>query len=572
MKLIIEDDEGRKTVVPFVREEISIGRQEGNTIRLTERNVSRKHARLLRSNGSVEVEDLGSFNGVKVNGDRIEGRLPVQEGDLIEIGDYDLAIENEATDAPPNGGVAAQDTGRAPTLPGTNGSSVTPASGRAATKPGGPDDAPDDDGGPPRSQSTAVIRTNNLADQAREVRDLAPEERPKIVIVSGDQAGQECVLEKSVFGIGRTNGDNDLAINHRSISRNHAKLVLEADGSWHAIDLQSANGLRVNGEDYADAPIASGDLLEFGHVKVRFVGPGETYNYTAEDERTPTPRRAGASSDGSSMKLYGIIGGGVAVVAIAAGLYFVLGNKPQTPKVNPHVSPPLAANPLPAAHPTLPLPPGPAPLPSAPPTPAVTQTPEPAPPAEEPEKPAKVNRRQLAEWISAGKAAIKAHQLPVAEEKLKAAQDMAPDDPGVARLEKLLQAAKDREEQRAERQKNRKPAAAAPAETNEEPAEEAPAPTPKVDKHAKAVQTYQDALALMSSKDYRGAVVKLQKALTFDSGMADAHKAIGICYAKLNEPDKGAVHYEQYIKLKPNAPDAATVRAMLKAYYQQHGQ
>ena len=40
MKLIIEDDEGRKTVVPFARDEITIGRQEGNTIRLTERNVS----------------------------------------------------------------------------------------------------------------------------------------------------------------------------------------------------------------------------------------------------------------------------------------------------------------------------------------------------------------------------------------------------------------------------------------------------------------------------------------------------------------------------------------------------
>src|SRR6185503_15470220 len=48
LKLIIEDDEGRKTVVPFVRDEITIGRQEGNTIRLTERNVSRRHARLVK--------------------------------------------------------------------------------------------------------------------------------------------------------------------------------------------------------------------------------------------------------------------------------------------------------------------------------------------------------------------------------------------------------------------------------------------------------------------------------------------------------------------------------------------
>ena len=45
-KLIIEDDEGKTTVVPLIRDEITIGRKEGNTIRLTERNVSRRHAKL----------------------------------------------------------------------------------------------------------------------------------------------------------------------------------------------------------------------------------------------------------------------------------------------------------------------------------------------------------------------------------------------------------------------------------------------------------------------------------------------------------------------------------------------
>src|SRR5262245_56136100 len=95
MKLIIEDDEGRKTVVPFVREEITIGRQEGNTIRLTERNVSRRHARLIRQNGHVLVEDLGSYNGIRINGEKIQGQTPVRDGDLIQIGDYDLAIQSE---------------------------------------------------------------------------------------------------------------------------------------------------------------------------------------------------------------------------------------------------------------------------------------------------------------------------------------------------------------------------------------------------------------------------------------------------------------------------------------------
>src|ERR1700745_3742770 len=92
-KLIIEDDEGKPTFVPLIRDEITIGRKEGNTIRLTERNVSRRHAKLLKQNGSVFIEDLTSYNGIKVNGDRIAGRAPVNEGDRIQIGDYQLALK-----------------------------------------------------------------------------------------------------------------------------------------------------------------------------------------------------------------------------------------------------------------------------------------------------------------------------------------------------------------------------------------------------------------------------------------------------------------------------------------------
>ena len=114
MKLIIEDDEGRKTVVPLVRDEITIGRQEGNTIRLTERNVSRRHARLVKENGHVLIEDLGSYNGVRVNGEKITAPTRIKEGDLVEIGDYDLGIQGklEALTATPAAG-----TVRPPTIP-----------------------------------------------------------------------------------------------------------------------------------------------------------------------------------------------------------------------------------------------------------------------------------------------------------------------------------------------------------------------------------------------------------------------------------------------------------------------
>ena len=93
MKLVIEDEVGTRTVVPFTGGEIIVGRTaEGGGLRLADRDVSRRHARFLHVNGVASVEDLGSLTGTRVNGERITGRRRLREGDLIEIGGYDLAV------------------------------------------------------------------------------------------------------------------------------------------------------------------------------------------------------------------------------------------------------------------------------------------------------------------------------------------------------------------------------------------------------------------------------------------------------------------------------------------------
>src|SRR5260221_1932420 len=97
-KLVIQDDEGKTTVVPLIRDEITIGRKEGNTIRLTERNVSRRHARILRNNGEVQVEDLGSYNGIRVNNARIAERVSLRISDQVQIGDYKLYLKAEGVE------------------------------------------------------------------------------------------------------------------------------------------------------------------------------------------------------------------------------------------------------------------------------------------------------------------------------------------------------------------------------------------------------------------------------------------------------------------------------------------
>src|SRR5512138_3460260 len=110
MKLVIEDEAGTRSIVPFAGDAIVVGRAAAEvTFALGERNVSRRHARFALQNGSVFVEDLGSLGGTRVNGERITGRRKLREGDLVQIGDYDLAVLEEAP--------AAAGAGAPPPLP-----------------------------------------------------------------------------------------------------------------------------------------------------------------------------------------------------------------------------------------------------------------------------------------------------------------------------------------------------------------------------------------------------------------------------------------------------------------------
>jgi pSer/pThr/pTyr-binding forkhead associated (FHA) protein len=232
IKLVISDNEGTTTVVPLVRDEVSIGRKEGNTIRLTERNISREHCRIQRSNGSYVIHDLGSYNGVVINGQRIAGESQVKPGDEIRIGDYTLLLQTEAPDQP----VAKPD--------------VAPA------------------------------------------QAVAPGARPpaRLVVLTPPVAGAEFSLpERGELRIGRA-PELDITLDHRSVSREHAKLACDA-GEVRVIDRGSVNGVVVNGEKVNEARLAPGDVVELGDVLLRFVGTGEHYVFDPEEARTLARRK-----------------------------------------------------------------------------------------------------------------------------------------------------------------------------------------------------------------------------------------------------------------------------------------
>jgi pSer/pThr/pTyr-binding forkhead associated (FHA) protein len=76
-------DRGRifRNLVPPV----TIGREEGNSLRLNDERVSRFHAKVQQDNGDIILTDCESTNGTRVNGNVVQIRR-LRPGDRIHVG------------------------------------------------------------------------------------------------------------------------------------------------------------------------------------------------------------------------------------------------------------------------------------------------------------------------------------------------------------------------------------------------------------------------------------------------------------------------------------------------------
>src|SRR5688572_15439028 len=205
-KLTIQDDQGNKTAVHLVRDEYTVGRDEVNAVRLTERNISRRHARFARLNGEWRIQDMGSYNGCYVNGARVADTQSLMHGDLIQVGDYRLTVEDESLANNREDGVL--------TIPG---------------RPG----------------------MNTQSD--------------RLVLMAGPGQGQEFVLSAQRVVLGRGE-ECEVSINHPSVSRVHAEIRKVGEGHHELVDLGSANGVRVNGVELPSAMLDARDVIELGDV------------------------------------------------------------------------------------------------------------------------------------------------------------------------------------------------------------------------------------------------------------------------------------------------------------------
>jgi pSer/pThr/pTyr-binding forkhead associated (FHA) protein len=245
-KLTIEDDQANRTVVPLAREEYSIGRGEDNTVRLTERNISRRHARLAREAERWVVFDAGSYNGCYVNGARVSQRQELVHGDLVQLGDYRLELVDETVEQ----AQTAFDS-----------KATVPAAPRAQALLGQPD---------------------------------------RLVMLVGPTPGVEFALnvgQRHVIGRGE---ECDISVNHPSVSRVHAEVHALGDGRYEIVDRESANGIRVNGVELPRGLLDARDMVELGDVVFKFIPAGDVYVPGAEESQQISSLGGFESSSGEA--------------------------------------------------------------------------------------------------------------------------------------------------------------------------------------------------------------------------------------------------------------------------------
>lgn len=83
---------GGGDAIPLVREHMTLGRRESCDICLRFPNVSGLHCELVYKDGYWFVQDLGSTNGIKVNGVRVH-KKPLSPSDEITIAKRTFRIE-----------------------------------------------------------------------------------------------------------------------------------------------------------------------------------------------------------------------------------------------------------------------------------------------------------------------------------------------------------------------------------------------------------------------------------------------------------------------------------------------
>jgi ABC transport system ATP-binding/permease protein len=198
------------------QEKTTIGRDASCDIVVSIAAVSRRHSGISRDSSQYYVEDLGSSNGTLVNGEKISQRRQLKDGDLVALGH----ATTFRFSAPPAEDATAIYSG--------DDTAVSDYAPTAIELPAQPPPAPKQPAAPPS----------------------------KLVVTVAGQAPQAFDLTREQLTLGRSM-DNDITINSRIVSRQHARLVRAGDGYQLQVLPQASNPVY-----YQDQPLAPGSTRQ----------------------------------------------------------------------------------------------------------------------------------------------------------------------------------------------------------------------------------------------------------------------------------------------------------------------
>jgi two-component system, cell cycle response regulator len=113
------------------------------------------------------------------------------------------------------------------------------------------------------------LRRKTVVTVISKIGDRRPKADACLVVIYGQQVGQKHTLKAGELVIGRSS-QAQLQIDHESVSRRHARIVLTDSGVLVA-DLGSTNGTYVNDEPITERSLGHGDLIKVGRTILKYL-------------------------------------------------------------------------------------------------------------------------------------------------------------------------------------------------------------------------------------------------------------------------------------------------------------
>lgn len=244
-----------------------IGREASCDITLDSSEVSRRHARVVGGAQGLELEDLNSTNGVKIDG-RMSVRGRLQPGQLVVLGDISLMVVDDT--------ITGDSTLVGAHLPDQTGSMVLDQSADDSTTFRGqyamPGSWSREDYEAFESGALDVSADRALLQELLKHRGISQQQAMAALMSLQDEAGQEIYLLKSEaapqWSVGR-DPNAVVCVDKATVSTRHA-LISHSGGNWRVEDQGSTNGIMINGQRVDRHELSPGEVLTLGKVKLLF--------------------------------------------------------------------------------------------------------------------------------------------------------------------------------------------------------------------------------------------------------------------------------------------------------------